>query len=284
MPIYLFEGMTATGSEVKDRIDAANEAEARRQLRARGYFVTRLQSVSTETENESAVGQQNAEGNDHSSTCSVEKSGGRRSRLGCLLVAGSLQFLIFGGVCLYLDGARPLWRVMRASGWVETPCTVISSRINVHSSSGRGNTSRPDSYKAEIVYTYEFGDRTYHSDRYDLENAFRLSSGIPQRIVTAHPRGAQTVCFVNPSNPAEAVLERGWMPDTWRELPLPLALVLFGSIGLWWCSKTRAVARQGGVAQFELDGMSGVAASLATENSVSRAPFTTRLAEEPLGH
>src|SRR5205809_5866248 len=45
MPIYRFEGMDASGSEVQDRIDAASEADAQRQLSARGYFVTRLREV-----------------------------------------------------------------------------------------------------------------------------------------------------------------------------------------------------------------------------------------------
>ena len=45
MAIFQFEAMDAAGSEVKDRIDAASQADAQRQLRERGYFVTRLREV-----------------------------------------------------------------------------------------------------------------------------------------------------------------------------------------------------------------------------------------------
>jgi type II secretory pathway component PulF len=39
--------MGASGSEVLGQIDAANEAEAQAQLRARGYSVTGLQEITT---------------------------------------------------------------------------------------------------------------------------------------------------------------------------------------------------------------------------------------------
>ena len=45
MPSYHFEGMDASGSPVKDRIEAANQADAQRQLRERGYFVTLLREA-----------------------------------------------------------------------------------------------------------------------------------------------------------------------------------------------------------------------------------------------
>lgn len=38
MPMYRFEGMAASGSAVTGKIDAANEADAQRELRARGYI------------------------------------------------------------------------------------------------------------------------------------------------------------------------------------------------------------------------------------------------------
>ena len=56
MATFQFEAMDSSGAEVKDRIDAVNEADAQRQLRARGYFVTRLKAVSGESvRNESRV-------------------------------------------------------------------------------------------------------------------------------------------------------------------------------------------------------------------------------------
>jgi len=49
MAVYHFEGMDGSGSEVTGNVDAANEADAQRELRERGYFVTRLQLVGGES-------------------------------------------------------------------------------------------------------------------------------------------------------------------------------------------------------------------------------------------
>jgi type II secretory pathway component PulF len=42
MPTYEFEAMDATGMEIKDEIDAPNEAEAQAMIRQMGYFVTKI--------------------------------------------------------------------------------------------------------------------------------------------------------------------------------------------------------------------------------------------------
>src|SRR6056297_611735 len=42
MPTYQFEAMDATGQEIRDEIDAANEEEAQTTIRNMGYFVTKI--------------------------------------------------------------------------------------------------------------------------------------------------------------------------------------------------------------------------------------------------
>ena len=42
MPIYQFEAMDATGMEIRDTIEAPNEAEAQATIRQMGYFVTKI--------------------------------------------------------------------------------------------------------------------------------------------------------------------------------------------------------------------------------------------------
>ena len=42
MPTYQFEAMDATGSEIKDVIDAPTEEEAQATIRQMGYFVTKI--------------------------------------------------------------------------------------------------------------------------------------------------------------------------------------------------------------------------------------------------
>src|SRR5438477_12190247 len=45
MPMYKFEAMDTTGSEVKDSIDALNEEEAQQKIKQMGYFVTKLTAI-----------------------------------------------------------------------------------------------------------------------------------------------------------------------------------------------------------------------------------------------
>jgi len=45
MPMYKFEAMDTTGTEVKDSVEAGNEEEASQKIKAMGYFVTKLTAV-----------------------------------------------------------------------------------------------------------------------------------------------------------------------------------------------------------------------------------------------
>lgn len=55
MPVYQFEAMDATGQEIRDEIDAANEEEAQTTIRQMGYFVTKI-SVKKQAAGKTAKG------------------------------------------------------------------------------------------------------------------------------------------------------------------------------------------------------------------------------------
>ncbi|GIW82824.1 MAG: hypothetical protein KatS3mg105_4631 [Gemmatales bacterium] len=46
MPLYRFEAMDTSGSEVKDTIEAPNEEEAQLRIKQMGYFVTKISEQS----------------------------------------------------------------------------------------------------------------------------------------------------------------------------------------------------------------------------------------------
>jgi hypothetical protein len=72
-----------------------------------------------------------------------------------------------------------------------------------------------------IAYEYQFKNRPYRSATYSF---FSLGSNEATSPVAARlPVGTTTVCWVNPSNPAEAVLN--------RDMQLPALFVLI-SLGL----------------------------------------------------
>ena len=64
-------------------------------------------------------------------------------------------------------------------------------------------------YKAQVVYEYSLGGRTYRSDRV----AFNADGGISlqpaQRTVNRYPRGARVTVYCDSRNPQTAVLDRG---------------------------------------------------------------------------
>ncbi len=82
-----------------------------------------------------------------------------------------------------------------------------------------------------ILYQYEFNGRTYKCDRYAFVTG---SSGIYQsedRIVEQYRAAVDPVCYVNPDNPSEAVLKRGFHADPLRTLfPLPFLLIGVGGL------------------------------------------------------
>jgi hypothetical protein len=50
-------------------------------------------------------------------------------------------------------------------------------------------------------------------------------------IVRQHPPGQKTVCYMNPTDASEAVLERGFTRDMWWGA-VPLLFVLIGAGGI----------------------------------------------------
>jgi len=145
-------------------------------------------------------------------------------------------FLVAGLVATWLLLLRPLLRVCDARHWPATPCRVVSSQVRSHSDSD-GTT-----YSVHIVYRYTINGRQYQSDCYDFMSG--SSSGYESKaaIVRRHPPGKETVCYVNPRDPSDAVLERRFTPWMLFGL-LPLIFVGVGAGGLVWAFTTPSLRK-----------------------------------------
>lgn len=132
-----------------------------------------------------------------------------------------LVFLLIGGGLLYAFFLRPLMKIVIARDWVAVPCTVISSEVK----SQRGNHG--STYSVNVLYSYEFAGGTHKANRYDFMGGSSSGYAGKRHIVDGLPPGSKTRCFVNPRDPAEAVLERGFTPTMWFGL-IPMAFVLGG--------------------------------------------------------
>lgn len=137
-------------------------------------------------------------------------SSSKGSSIGARLftVLFGLPFFGAGAFFMWIGGIQPLVEVVRSQSWGEVPCRILSSEVESHSSSD-GTT-----YSVEISFTYEWLGQTYTSDRYSISTASSSGRKGKLEIVRQYPPGGQSLCYVNPSRPAQAVLKRtaGGMP------------------------------------------------------------------------
>lgn len=60
-----------------------------------------------------------------------------------------------------------------------------------------------------MTYQYDFAGRCYSSSRYSFSIAATSGYRGKKRVVARLAPGATTICYVNPDNPRDAVIERG---------------------------------------------------------------------------
>jgi len=152
--------------------------------------------------------------------------------LGFFVMMGTSFTVMFGGT---------LWKNIPTLRWETTPCTVISSRV---AEQGDG----ANRYALDITYRYAYRGKTYTSDSYqqDYRGSDRYSEVAV--LASAYQKGTQATCYVNPSNPTEAILER---KTSWLfALPfmlIPLLFVAFGVGGIYliWRGKKKPVRPDG---------------------------------------
>lgn len=140
-------------------------------------------------------------------------------------------FLLMGGVCFYFLTIHPLWLIFDARRWQQTPCTVVSSEVRSHS--GKSTT-----YSVNILYAYDVNGQQYRANRYHFLGGSSSGYDGKAAVVRLYPPGAKKVCYVNPADPTDAVLERGFTLDMlWGLFPLPFMAI--GAGGLVWTLRTR---------------------------------------------
>lgn len=121
---------------------------------------------------------------------------------GCIVrIVGLVFFLVGLGVFVGLSGI-PLKGWFAARDWPAVPCTITSSEVASHSSSD-GTT-----YSIQIRYAYEYEGRTFEGTEYNFFGGSSSGYDRKQAVVDRYPAGATRECFVNPEEPAEAVLNR----------------------------------------------------------------------------
>jgi len=147
-------------------------------------------------------------------------------------------FALAGGGLLYPLGIRPIGRTLDARSWVATPCRVLRAEVRSHDSDD-GTT-----YSVYILYEYEFGGQTYKSDRYEFIGGSSSGYQGKARVVAQYQATPPPPCYVNPNDPSEAVLRRGFHAKLLLAL-LPLTFLLIGVGGLVGSLRGKAVPAGG---------------------------------------
>ncbi len=140
----------------------------------------------------------------------------------------SLVFFLFGSFLFLVLFVSPLGKVINARDWNETSCLVISNRVKTHK--GRGET-----YSVDIVYSYEINGKKYRSNRYHFMVGITTGFRGKAAFVNRYPPGTKITCYVNPWNPRDAVIERGFTPLVYLLVGLfiPLIFMLIGLLPLF---------------------------------------------------
>lgn len=154
---------------------------------------------------------------------SISRSAGRRAaKTGWILIAMGTVFLLAGGAFVYFLAILPIVRVQQAKAWIATPCEILSSEVETH----RGDDG--DTYRVAITYRYRVDGQTYTGDRYQFVPGSSSGRSGKAKIVRQYPAGSAATCYVNPADPAEAVIERRYTRDMLFGL-IPLVFVFAGA-------------------------------------------------------
>lgn len=145
----------------------------------------------------------------------------------------SRAFLVGLGLVLAAIGAlfcfwlgRAYLRIKAVDTWPETRCMLLKAEI-VEFQPVPNVAPR---YRLDVDYFYTFNDRTYHSDKVRGRVRTTTDRAKAEAWQSAHEAGSEATCFVNPVDPAIAILEKDskavgytiWFP----------ALFVIGGIGM----------------------------------------------------
>lgn len=142
--------------------------------------------------------------------------------LGCFVAMFGSVFTLAGLVIVATAGVWPLVLWYQSLQWVEAPCTIEAASIETHHDSD-GNT-----YYPEIRYTYQWKGDFYPGTRFAWDSTSYGSRASIEKWMEPYPVGKQTVCYVDPRNPKDAVLTRAFPKIVLVFIPFGLLFVVVG--------------------------------------------------------
>jgi hypothetical protein len=150
--------------------------------------------------------------------------------LGCVVAFCSL-FVVLGLGLFLTMFVRPVIRMVQAQSWPAVTCRITASNISTHRSSKSTN------YSFDPAYTYSVNGQQYVGENYSFGGKVQGSYNSRAALQSLYRVGSTTMCYVNPADPTDAVLNKGMTGDIWFGLT-PLIFTLVGGIGVVFTRKS----------------------------------------------
>lgn len=222
----------------------------------------RRRAETSATEASTEVGAESAD----PSPIEAARQGFTSGATGCM-VAFFGVFFAAGFLVVWFTFLGPWLDSLAARDWVAADCEVVRSRVQTHS----GDDS--DTYSVDILYRYRFDGREYHADRYEFLGGSSSGYQAKAEIVEQYPPGHRFTCWVDPDDPAVAVIHRELSGRNLVAL-MGLPFLAAGLGGIIW---TLRKARQERKRRFELGGYA------ATEPPILSGPHRLKPKIGPVG-
>lgn len=146
-------------------------------------------------------------------------------------------FFLFGFGLFIPFFVLPALKVAEARAWTPVECEIVSSGVRTQS----GDDG--DTYSVEALYRYRVDGREYVSNRYQFMGGSSSGYDRKAKAVERIPAGSVTSCYVDPEDPYEAVIDRGFGLDFLFGL-IPLLFGLIGAGGLFFAFWVKRSARK----------------------------------------
>ena len=152
-----------------------------------------------------------------------KQSGSQQSVVGKL--GTSLFFLVFGSFAVFFIFlmSRDLAAKLRMYKWTRTGCVIISS----------ASVDLGKEYGFNVQYDYEFAGHLHRGTDHTVGKSKFSDYRDVQILVARYQPGVKSTCYVNPSDPTQAVLRRGSL----AMIPFflfPLVFVAIGAGGIYF--------------------------------------------------
>lgn len=155
-----------------------------------------------------------------------EEDAGKKERRERIMVA-IFQLLMTVATAWLL--VIPVINALRARGWTPTPCEIVSSELISRMVSG--GEVHFTGYHPDVCFKYEIAGVTYHSNAFNFTDFMTPMESGKRALIERFPVGASARCYVNPRDPAQAVLTRDVRPTLAFGLT-PLILGGFVTLGM----------------------------------------------------